>query len=243
MAAVDTAFSELQNVAIYPDGIERNFWHKARNSLVHHYLSKWRAEPLLEIGAGRGLILSYLLEKGWRVEGVDLTQTTPRWSHLPIRYGVDAFSLPASEREKYLSVALFDVLEHLPERIDFLRQIREKFPRVRYLYLTVPAGKALWSNYDEFCGHYLRYEFDSLTEDLEKAGYEVVYMRYFFHALYWIIWLALRWQKKRAEGFTPPSGLKAFLHGLIGGYFYAEARFLPARWRGSSLLAVARPRK
>jgi hypothetical protein len=237
----DTAFSSVQNLQVYPDGVERNFWHTARNRLLVNYLQKYRAEPLLEIGAGRGLVLAALRAAGWDAQGVELSETSPRWPDLPIWYGQDAFTLPVSTREQYRSIALFDVLEHIPERVAFLHSLRDHFPRMKYLYLTVPAAPELWSNYDEFCKHYLRYTRATLQEELLKAGYKVVFQRYFFHSLYWAIWLALRIGKKREERFTPPTGLMAWVHKAIGMAFYAEGRLLPPSWRGSSLLAVAEP--
>ncbi|MCS7188398.1 MAG: hypothetical protein RMJ66_02160 [Bacteroidia bacterium] len=241
-ALSDTAFSEAQQLAAYAEGVERNFWHIARNNLIFHYLSKWRAEPLLEIGAGRGFVLAYLLNKGWDVKGVELTPLTASTPpNLPIRYGQDAFELPAEERMTYCSVALFDVLEHIPERVYFLRQIKEHFVRMRYLYLTVPAGMGIWSVFDRTWGHFLRYDISTLEGELEKAGYRLIFWRYFFHSLYWIIWLTIKLIGRRAESFEPPRGWALLFHRMVGELMYWEGRILPRSWRGSSLLAIAEP--
>lgn len=238
---IRTEFSEEQNAKIYPDGVERNFWHIARNRIILHYLAPYKAEPLLEIGAGRGIVLAALRKAGWNNYGVDLTETHPIQCDLPIVYGVNAFALREQERQMYQSVAMFDVLEHLPDRVQFLEEIRYKFPSVKYLYLTVPASPALWSNYDEYCGHYLRYTPETLRHELHQAGYQVLFSRYFFHSLWWAIRLTLLIGQKRAEEFKPPQGIKRLLHKIIGNAFYWEGRLLPGNWRGSSLLAVAAP--
>ncbi len=62
--ARETAFSETQQFHIYPPGIERNFWHTARNRLIAYYLNRYRAEPILEIGAGTGIVVHALRQKG-----------------------------------------------------------------------------------------------------------------------------------------------------------------------------------
>lgn len=238
---IRTEFSEEQNIKIYPDGVEHNFWHTARNRIILHYLAPYKAEPLLEIGAGRGIVLAALREAGWEAYGVDLTKARPIQPDLPIVYGADAFALKEEERKTYQSIGMFDVLEHLPERVQFLERIRCDFPNVKYLYITVPASPALWSNYDEYCGHYLRYTTEALEHELHQAGYHVLFSRYFFHSLWWAIRLTLLTSRKRAEEFKPPHGIKRLLHKIIGDAFYWEGRLLPGTWRGSSLLAVAAP--
>lgn len=238
---LETAFNTDQNSQIYPDGIAYNFWHTARNRLLLHYLGRYRREPLLEIGTGRGIVLAALRKAGWEAQGVDLTLADPYEHGLPIRYGQDAFALPETERIAYRSIALLDVLEHLPQRVEFLEKLRIAFPLMERLYLTVPASPALWSNYDEFCGHYLRYTQDTLRDELESAGYRVLFMRYFFHSLWWAIRVQLILNKKREERFTPPTGMKRLAHRVIGYAFYWEGRLLPGSWRGSSLLAIAQP--
>lgn len=73
-----TAFSEQQQLQIYPPGVERNFWHSARNALIAHYMGRYKAEPILEVGAGSGIVLKALRDRGFDAEGVELaTYTAP----------------------------------------------------------------------------------------------------------------------------------------------------------------------
>ncbi len=240
-AGRDTAFSEAQYLQIYPDGVEHHFWHQARGAILLRYLARYRAEPMLEIGAGRGLVLAAFRRQGWQAEGVELGIASPRWPDLPIRYGQDALALPAAERARYQAIGLFDVIEHLPDRVSFLQTLRETFPSLRYLYVTVPAPPDLWSNYDTFCGHYLRYDLPTLKEELTQAGYQVHFIRYFFHLLYWVIWGNLRFRKSRSEYVSIPRGVGRWVHWAAAQYFSLEGRLLPGRWRGTSLIAVASP--
>jgi len=46
------------------------------------------------------------------------------------------------------------------------------------LFLTVPAGKMLWSSIDEASGHQRRYARSELTENLRETGYRVEYASY-----------------------------------------------------------------
>jgi SAM-dependent methyltransferase len=78
------------------------------------------------------------------------------------------------------AVGLFDVLEHMPDDLTFLRSIRRLMCPGGRIYLTVPAFQALWSKEDEFAGHYRRYTRGSLAKALETAGFAVEYLTYFF---------------------------------------------------------------
>jgi len=238
-----TAFDRAQASDAYSDGIERNFWHQARGRIVTRLCNPYRAEPLLEIGAGRGYMLHAFQERGWQSYGVELSnEMTPFLPKLPIQYGEDAFSLPENFRNQIRSIGLFDVIEHLPDRVAFLVQCRTAFPKLQYLYITVPACMSLWTNYDTYYGHYLRYDFSTLRQEIEASGYNVLFMRYFFHALYIPIWLARQLSPKgRKTEYTPPSGINVLFHKLIAYYFVVESYLLPGSVPGSSLLCIAKP--
>jgi len=236
-----TQFSESQTQQAYYDGIEKNFWHTARCSIVTSLCSRYRAEPFLEIGAGRGYMPNAFLEAGWSGTGIELSsEMMPYKAGLPIRYGTDAFDLEEKQRYIIRSIGLFDVIQHLPDRVFFLAQLRSYFPNLEYLYITVPACMSLWTNYDEFYGHFLRYNPRILRKELNDAGYEVVKLRHFFHALYIPIWLKARVGSARTVAYTPPTGLVALLHRLIGSYFIWEAAFVPGWVPGSSLVCIAK---
>ncbi len=238
-----TAFNQEQADCFCPDGIERNFWHQARGHIVTRLCEAYRAEPLLEIGAGRGHMLHAFQRKGWQAYGVELSdKMTPFLPDLHIQYGTDAFTLPEKFRNEIRSIGLFDVIEHLPDRVVFLSECRKAFPHLQYLYITVPACMSLWTNYDTYYGHYLRYDPHTLRQEIEKSGYKVVLLRYFFHALYIPIWLVRHLSPKgRSTQYTPPSGLTLFFHTLIAHYFRWESRLLPGNIPGTSLLCIAKP--
>lgn len=236
-----TAYQSNQFLQNYPDGVEKNFWNLARNAFLLRACAPYRLEPLLEIGAGRGVVLLGFHWAGWQVQGVELSpEATPIQPNLPLRSSLDAFEMPISERQRYRSLGLFDVLEHLPARPAFLNRLLEAFPNAKYLYLTVPALPALWTNYDEYYGHYLRYTMRQLHQELREGGWKPIKTRYFFHALVIPIWLQKHLGRQREMTYKPPSSAlsKAF-HRLVGWYFSIEWRVLPRQVPGSSLFCIA----
>jgi hypothetical protein len=55
------------------------------------------------------------------------------------------------------AVALFDVIEHIADDGEVLRDVRDSLSDEGYLYVTVPSSPLLWSNVDVMAGHYRRY--------------------------------------------------------------------------------------
>src|SRR5690606_33025674 len=81
-------------------------------------------------------------------------------------------------------VGLFDVLEHTPDDLQVLRDLHSLLEPGGVLLLTVPAGKALWSYFDEISHHYRRYEIAELEERLRQTGFELELVTHCMAVLY-----------------------------------------------------------
>jgi hypothetical protein len=77
-------------------------------------------------------------------------------------------------------VGLFDVLEHIQDDASFLNELKSKLPKGSYIYITVPAHKALWSDVDDYGGHFHRYNKKMVEQLTQKTQLELVYFSYFF---------------------------------------------------------------
>lgn len=145
----------------------------------------------------------------------------------------DAFALPEELRRRVDVVLLLDVLEHLQAPAEFLARCRHRFPRSSRLVVTVPARAELWSNYDRFYGHFLRYDRASLSAVLSSLEGGRIETGYFFHLLYVVLSAQLLFSRVRPIRNAPPTAPR--LHRLVGRIFDYEQRWLPARWWGTSL--------
>jgi hypothetical protein len=234
-----TAFSAMQYEEAYPPGVERSFWHVARNATIAAQLvqSGMDGGPLLEIGCGRGIVVDYLRQRGMDCIGCDLASPTvePRLaaSVLP---ATDFRSLPESRRAAIEGVLLCDVLEHLEKPRDLLRAIVVSLPRLKQVLITVPARKELWSQWDVHFGHFRRYDLRGVAEEMAGGGLVVSVARYFFHALYAPM-LASRGRRRDTTIAAPNAPT---LHRWLGTAFVLEGRVVPAWVPGTSIIAVAR---
>jgi len=82
-------------------------------------------------------------------------------------------------------ILLNDVIEHVPDDVEFLRSIVSSglFDADTRLLITVPAFQSLWTQHDVFLGHYRRYDRGLLRRQVGAAGLAVVNDGYFFLSL------------------------------------------------------------
>jgi SAM-dependent methyltransferase len=232
-----THFTARQYEEAYPAGIERHFWHRARNAIIASTLFQtgMAAGSLLEIGCGTGIVVDDLRRRGVDCIGCDLADAPVLDRVRDVVSPVTDFrALPAATRSKIGGVLLCDVLEHLPDASSFVATIRDALPALRRVLVTVPARQELWSVWDDHYGHHRRYDQHSLSADLRLGGFQPILVRYFFHALYGAIYLN---RKKGSERIEAPRWSLA--HRLIGAGFRVEHQLLPFSLPGTSLIAVA----
>jgi SAM-dependent methyltransferase len=81
------------------------------------------------------------------------------------------------------AVLLLDVIEHLEDPQPLLAEARRILHPKGRLFVTVPAYGFLWSDEDEYAGHYRRYTRASLAKALQAAGFNGEFLTYFFKPL------------------------------------------------------------
>jgi SAM-dependent methyltransferase len=214
-----THFNHRQYSEAYPPGVEDTYWHIARNRIIERNLRAANAARVLDIGCGRGILVEYLGLRGIYADGVELANApVPRSLAGRVHVGMAAQQLPKRLRETYDSLVIADVIEHIPEPTAFLRELQTSFPAVRTVVVTVPARKELWSNYDDYFGHYRRYDLKDLRSALEAAGLRVEHLSYMFRSLYLPLRIILKLRGKRSvriSGTARPTPTHYLLGRLI----------------------------
>jgi len=142
-------------------------------------------------------------------------------------------------------VTALDVLEHVPDDGLVVDGFYRLLVSGGLAVVTVPAGRALWSDWDVALHHYRRYSRAQLQRLFPSEKWEIVYVNYTNVLAHPAVWFLRRWRKwfrtgpgGRGEDKIPPSPLNALLRRI----FVAMAF-----WRfpfpfGVSLLLVARRR-
>lgn len=235
-----SSFSAKQFRIGFPKGIENHYWNHARNRIVLKKLQPFVEENdiILDIGCGTGIIVDFLRQAGLNCYGCEIAEVSPvSESIVPFFYSrTDAFSLNGPIKEKCKVILLLDVLEHVENPDDFIRQCTAHFTGLKLILITLPARKELWSNYDEYYRHFCRYDlrdvqklFDNTNLCLHKAGY-------FFHALYLPMRLLSLLGKERNTEIKPPR--YRTVHRFLSSIISVEEALIPPFIPGSSLYLI-----
>lgn len=166
---------------------EDSFWFAHRNRAITAAVARRPPAdgPLFDVGGGNGLVTSALQKAGFSAITIEPSRAGAANA---VRRGIaDVIcgSLPSSAiLEKTAgAIGLFDVIEHVPDDVGFLRALHPYLRQGGRVYITVPAYQWLWSANDVRAGHYRRYTRRSLRRVLETAGYRLEYSTYIFWAL------------------------------------------------------------
>jgi hypothetical protein len=238
---VAEAFSTAQFDTAYPPGLERHWWCLARARMIDSLLrsSGVAGAPILEVGCGTGMVVESLRAQGYDCRGVEPAPVEPLASvRAHVTAGCEALALAAPERARVQTILLLDVLEHLDEPAAFLASLEAGFPLLSRVIVTVPARRELWSNYDEFYGHRLRYDLRSLAAVAAACGWTPARIGYAFRLAYLPALLMAQLGLRREVVLRGPAGaLSIAAHRAVAALSWMEWSLLPARVPGSSAFA------
>lgn len=174
---------------------ERHFWYRGRHRFllgaVNRYLPmSGQAFSAIDLGGGAGGWVSYLNKhrpKGFSslaLADSSIVALNLASSVLPPkaqRYQIDLMQLHM--HEQWDAAFLLDVIEHLPNDLEALRQAREALKLGGYLFVTTPAFPQFWSYNDEMAHHLRRYRRGDFVQLAQQAGLTLCDARYFMFYL------------------------------------------------------------
>jgi SAM-dependent methyltransferase len=233
---------------------ENSFWFRHRNEMIVETLRHFPpGGPLFDVGGGNGYVAAGLERAGFPTVLVEPGETGAanacrRGLKKVINATVDDAGFTPNSLD---AVGLFDVLEHIPDDLGFLRSLHHWMRPGGRLYLTVPAFSWLWSSEDDYAGHQRRYRSKSLACVLQTAGFEVEFLTYCFWFLPLPVFLlrsipsSLGWRARPTQQSTAREHSKK--RGLAGWIVDRALSWELSRivrgttlWMGTSCLAVAR---
>ena len=137
-----------------------------------------KASLVLDIGCGTGRFLRAGQRAGFRMVGIEISEQTVR-ALRALGFDVRQGSAPTFDwREQPPdAITLFEVLEHLPDPVAVIKEIRQRFPAAALL-ASVPCPKRVdlkvrghRGDADYPPNHYIRWSEKALRIAFEKAGY------------------------------------------------------------------------
>lgn len=256
-------FSSKQSKISYPEEgndiyakiEEGSFWFRHRNNILSHLVKKFAPNvPFFDIGGGNGFV-SLALQK----ESIDTILVEPgiQGAVNAKKRGIEhvicaTFEDAGFEADSLESIGLFDVLEHIEDDHSFLKAISKLQKSRSFIFITVPAYNWLWSDEDDFAGHFRRHTLRSISKLVENCGYEISFKTYLFAQLVLPIFLIrsipyrLGFKRKpnNLETLQKEHSTKRSIFSVLNDYYlsFELTRFQKnkAVQIGSSCLVVAR---
>lgn len=244
---------------------QRHFWYRGRHRFllhsVKHHLKESAARSAgisaVDLGGGCGGWIKYLADHGQRFDEVALADSSQRALQLsaPVvggavkRFQVDLRTLHWHDR--WDIAFLLDVLEHVPEDIEVMREIAASLRPGGLLFVTTPALQCFWTYNDDLVHHVRRYSRGDFAELAQQTGLELCRSRYFMTLLSPLLLLS-RLKRPDLENMTAEEISEhqwnthrvplTPMNELLAMIFAAETpigHWLPMPW-GTSVLGVFR---
>ncbi len=174
--------------------------HKLRFKFIKKYI---KSGKLFDLGAGWGHFMLAGKELGYDVYGVEISEQ-------PYLYCVNDLKLPVDhidffkmdETKKFDVITMWDVLEHIDQASPFLEKCNKLTNPGGYLFLQVPQidsyfAKKHKDNWKMMgLDHVNYFSKKTITQILEKNGYEVLKIKSSFEIKLFIMYTLLPFFKK-----------------------------------------------
>lgn len=142
-----------------------------------------KEKRVAEIGSAKGYLLALLTELGWSVQGIELS--TDACKYATTRFGVPCFNgtiqmySESNEAVEYPVVMAIDVLEHVPDPIEFVTCVDRIVSAGGILVIDTPNGRArnidwlgsAWTGFNPF--HIYLFSIDHVERMLTNLGYTI----------------------------------------------------------------------
>ncbi|MCD0447702.1 methyltransferase [Actinocorallia sp. API 0066] len=216
---------------------------EARNYRKYEYdmVAPHVGRSLLEIGSGLG---HFSEQFAGRLDYLAVSDNDPYCvEQLAKRYaddsGVEVLSLalPAKVgiRQKVDTVVMMNVLEHIAEDVQALRDLAAVVEPGGRIVIWVPGYMQLYGDFDRKVGHVTRYTPKTLGKTIAEAGLEAEVLKpiNFLGGIAW--WAAVR---RGGVGYPDPRLVKIYDRTVIPTTRFLERLFRPPF--GQTVFAVAR---
>ncbi len=223
---MDSSFQYLEDFYKQLDDLKSDF----RNpNLYRLILSLAKGPDLLDVGCGVGHFLAIANQKGFHVTGVEPNTKLIELSHKLYPFEIKMYPLYAEQisqiQNKFDSITLIDVLEHIEKDVDLLGQLKGLLKEDGRLIILVPHHPHLYGCRDKMSGHFRRYTAKELVEKLKLKGFDIQHLRLWNMLGYLPYFISERILKKpldtslRQSKDIGKNPLKRILNRLLGAWF------------------------
>ena len=157
---------------------KKHWWFQARKKIIDQIISNINLKKknnILDFGTGSGVNLDMLRKHGL----VDIHEQN-KYARTVIKKEKKIKNLYSTLKIKknfYDLILLADVIEHVKQPKELLKDLKKFLKKDGRILITVPAYQFLFSKKDEVLGHYRRYNKKHLKNELD--GFKIENISYF----------------------------------------------------------------
>jgi SAM-dependent methyltransferase len=206
-------------------GITDHLYHYARNimlrrkeKLISRLFVKNKGS-LLDIGSGTGYFPAFMQKKGWKVQGIEISEQARNFS--VSRFGLAVFppeEIENMSHESYDCITLWHVMEHFNDPVYWFAKIRHLLKDNGYCIVAVPNAASsdarwfgkFWAAYD-VPRHLWHFTPDSFSDMAARNGFKLIRKRGMPLDVFYISILSFKNKKNNLP----------FLRGIFLGLFLA----------------------
>jgi SAM-dependent methyltransferase len=196
---------DLTYEAKYHQLEEKQWWFASRRDAVYDLVTQLKLPAnaaILEIGCSGGPLMLRLRQQGYTdLTGIDVSQSAIELAQargVPHVSVMDGAALTFADARFDLVIAS-DVLEHIEDEAQALREWTRVLRPGGQLLVFVPAHAYLWSEHDVVNHHFRRYSRAGLINAMRTAGLQLVRSSFWNAALY-VPTAVLRLAKRLLKG-------------------------------------------
>jgi len=160
---------------------------------------------ILEVGPGNCVHLNNYLKTA---KNITLVEATPKYFNLLKKRNKKnkkvqiKKNLRQLKKSKFDTILYLDVIEHIENDENEIREAYKLLKKKGTLIICVPAFQFLYSLYDKKIGHFRRYSKKNFRKLLEKCKIKNYQMRYFDFLGFCLILLSNLFSKNRLGNFS-----------------------------------------
>ena len=243
---MDPSFQHLEYLYRELDDLKNDFRNPNLYRLV---LSYAKGKEILDVGCGVGHFLAVAHQEGFCVAGLEPNEKLIELSRKFYPFDLNIYPLYAEQidqiRQKFDSITLIDVLEHIEDDVRLLVQLKNLLKEDGRLIILVPNHPHLCGHRDKMLGHFRRYSADELKRKLRANGFDVEHMRVWNMIGYFPYFIAEKILRKpletslRKNKGISGNPLKKLLNRVLGVWFRQVENNINFGF-GLSLLCVAK---
>jgi SAM-dependent methyltransferase len=195
MTNIDVVNHGTETLEVISDAGKFNRW-------MYQTIKPYCSGNVLEVGSGIGNMSSFFLEDGFEISLSDLSNDyfrilESKFGKYPNLKGL--FCLDFAEKEllekyphlvgQFDTIFALNVLEHVPDHEQAIRNCRLLLKPGGNLVILVPAFQALFNQFDVALEHQRRYTPKSLKKVMSIPGFKLIHTQYFnvIGILGWIV--------------------------------------------------------